>query len=183
MLPGDELFTGLHSSVTIEIGNGSFVTANQFTNIVFDKVRSKADESFTEFILNRGYAVVYSNKDDDQLVTNKIIISSDLTTVEFNRSGGDIYIKEGSGVIVQSFIGNLKVTSKIKNIYLLRKNQVCGIREDGILLENDYFIKNKFLNPTINYYDTGDLSAYFESMGQYFTEDKYKSDYSSNLNP
>lgn len=175
---GIEFFTGFHSSISFEIGKGSYITINQLSNIVFDKIESINGENNVNIFLLSGYAVIYSKDKRD-----KILIFCEDSIITFKKGGGEVYLRKENGILIICNSGKINIKSKFKNSYFIRKNEMCGIDPDSHIIENDYFLRrnsNTIPNEIIN---EKSIMSYFDLFFQQYTLDEGKNNYFDNLNP
>ncbi|HOJ64116.1 MAG TPA: hypothetical protein PLE45_06815 [Spirochaetota bacterium] len=178
VLEGTEFFTGFHSSISFEIGNGSYITINQLSNIVFDKFIENKEIIRINIFLLGGYAVVYSKSKNDN-----IYIYCEENIISFNKSGGEVYFKNNSGILINCDSGKIKITSKFKNSYFIGKNEICGIDVNGKIIENDYFLRRNSNTISNDRKNENDIISYFDLFFQPYSLEPQKNDYSDNLNP
>jgi hypothetical protein len=179
--PGTEIQTGLHSRVSIEIGQESYITVNQLTGVIIEKVRARKNQIFTEVALKNGYMTVLSK--EIKPVLNTIVVQLEDGSVEFLNAGGDIYTRSEHGHIINSFLGKLKVISSVRAIYYLRKGMTCGITTDGQLVESDHFLRKKLVIPTGDVLDEMKLDAWFMALTETVSSEPFTTDYYRAFNP
>ncbi|MCG8569948.1 MAG: hypothetical protein MJB14_07385 [Spirochaetes bacterium] len=179
LVTGNEIFTGLHSHISLEIDQGTFVTVNQLSHLIIERVRLKKDEFNSELLLKTGYVIVYSKNYDN--LQNRILITFFGGNILFNNSGGEIYFRQENGAVIKSFQGLVKIRTKIINKYFIRKNEVCAITQEGHLLENDYFIRRNINTNPLEYQNEADLLYYYQQLVNYYSNDVNQNDYGEGL--
>lgn len=177
---GVEIFTGIHSQISIKIGESSYITANQLTHLVFDPVSSKDGLNRIGAYLFDGYVVVLSKREGK--VKNKILISFDTGNVAFENSSGEIFFRADKGTIVKISSGFAQVKSKILNFYTVGKNEVCGINEHGKLIESDFFLRNK-INAASNNMKEREIELLLNLLSGSYTEEFGRNDYGDYKKP
>lgn len=175
LITGTEIFTGLHSQISLEVAEGSYVTVDQLSHMVIDRVRVKKNEVVTELNLLNGYLVVYSRKSKE--LKNKILINFLQGNIQFENSGGEIYLRKEVGVVVKSFKGKVSLRTKGGDRYFIRKNEVCGISVKGRLIESDYFLKSAINTIPLEYQGETEVYHYYNQLLNYYTIDKNTTDY------
>ncbi len=178
VLPGTEFFTGFHSSISFEIGKGSYITINQLSNIVFDKIEIINNENKIRIFLLAGYAIIHSKEKRDN-----ILIHCEDSIINFSKSGGEIYFRKDKGILITCYSGKIKVTSKLKNYYSIIKNEMCGIDLDGHIIENDYFLRRNSNTISNENKNENSITSYFDLFFQPYTLDDGRNNYFDNLNP
>jgi len=171
---GVEIFTGIHSQISIKIGESSYITANQLTRLVFDPVTSKDGLNRIGAYLFDGYVVVLSKREGK--VKNNILISFDTGNVAFENSGGEIFFRADKGTVVKISSGFARVKSKILNFYTVGENEVCGINEHGKLIESDFFLRNK-INTVSNNMKEREIELLLNLLSDGYTEEFGRNDY------
>jgi len=172
---GTEIQTGLHSRLSIEVGDQSFVTINQLSHVKIEKVRAKKNMIFTEFALKNGYVSVLSKS--VKSASNTIVIQLDDGSVEFLNAGGDIYTRSEHGHLINSFIGKMKVISNVRDIYFLRKGMTCGITTDGLLIENEQFLRRDLATYPGDVLTESEQEAYFMVLTDPYSSESGTGDY------
>ena len=175
MISGTEIFTGLHSHLSLEIENGSYITVKQLSHVIIDRVRLKKDEVNSEFYVQNGYVVVYSRKDGS--LKNRVLLVFPGGNAQFENSGGELYYRSESGSVIKSFKGKVQIRSQVRNIYNLWKGEVAGVTAAGILVESDYFVRRKISTKPLEYESEGEMAYYFKQLLNYYSLDKNKTDY------
>lgn len=171
---GVEIFTGIHSQISVKIGESSYITANQLTRLIFDPVSSKDGLNRIGAYLFDGYVVVLSKREGK--VKNNILISFDTGNVAFENSGGEIFFRADKGTVVKISSGFARVKSKILNFYTVGKNEVCGINEHGKLIESDFFLRNK-INTASNNMKEREIELLLNLLSDGYTEEFGRNDY------
>jgi hypothetical protein len=179
--PGTEIFTGVNAQLTLEIGNGSYITLNQLSNAVLKETKEKNFDSTTEMFLINGYIVVYSKKIPK--LKTKIIINFAQGNTVFQESGGEVYLRKEQGAIIKSFLGYIKINPKNKTFYSIGKNEICAITKDGMLIENDYFLRRVINSNPSTVTKNGQLEAYYNFLFQPYTSEIDSNDFKSNNQP
>lgn len=178
---GIEIFTGYHSQMSIEIGTGSFITINQLSSVKIEKILNLKQEATTKIYLSRGYIIVLSKPIGDY--KNKIFVTMDKGTVEFDNSGGEIYLRKDKGAVIKSFINRIKIGSKLSKVYMIRKDEVCGITNTGKLIEGDKYLRQN-INAIPNELDEPqEIIAYYDLLFQDYTTEFGTNDYTNNFRP
>ena len=167
IITGTEIFTGLHSHLSLEIESGSYLTIKQLSHITIDRVRIKQDEISSEFYLKNGYVVALSK--NIGALRNRILVVFSGGNVQFDNAGGEIYLRQETGAIVKSFIGKVSVRSKIRNSYFVRKHEVCGITPDGHLVESDYFLRRGIATKPLEYTGEGEIIYFYRQLLNYYS--------------
>ena len=178
---GTEIFTGFHSQLSIEVGNGSYITINQLTNVKIEKIIITKEGVVTGLYLSRGYLVIFSKMMGKY--KNKILVSLNQGNVEFNDSGGEVYLRQDKGAIIKSFSNNVKIGSRFKNIYFINKGEVCGILPSGQLIESDYYLRRKINVKPNNINESQEIIAYYDLLFQPYTSDIGTNDYYNVFRP
>ena len=166
---GIEIFTGFHSSISIEVGNESYITVNQLTRVKIETVLARKKEAIISLSLISGYLVILSKSTGEY--KNKIFISLNKGTVEFNDSGGEVYSRQDKGTIIKSFSGKIKIGSKLSKVYFIRKGEVCGISPDGKLVESDYYLRKKINAKPNDVISPQQIIGYYDLFFQPYTSD------------
>jgi len=183
ILPGGlEIFTGLHSRLSIEYGGGCYVTINQLSHVTINKIRIIKDEAFLELMLDFGYMVILS-KPIEKYKKNKITIQCSCGNVDFEKSAGEVYMRKDKGAIIKAFSGSIKVLSKVLNIFALHKNEMCGITAEGILLESEYFLKRNISTKRGDIDNPQSVDAFYDFVFVPYSEDMGTNDYSKHFHP
>ena len=181
-IPADtEIFTDFHSSITFEIGPGSYVTVNQLTNLTVKEQKINLNDVMTEMDLSNGFIIVYAAV--VKSYKNRIKINLPNGYMMFEKSGGEVYSRAKQGAIIKSFQGSIRIYPKIKTFYFITKNEMCGITSGGILLENDYFLRRNMNTIPGNIENPGQMEYYFNYIFQPYTEDIGSNDYRDALVP
>lgn len=178
---GTEIFTGFHSQLSIEVGTDSYITINQLSHVIIENVIAKKEEAKINLFLKSGYLVILSKTKKDY--KKKIFVTLDKGTVEFNNSGGEIYLIKDKGVIIKAFKGRVKIGSKLSKIHFIRRGEVCGILPEGKLLENDYYLRRKLNAKPNHIINPQDIIGYYELMFQPYTSETGISDYYDAYHP
>lgn len=176
-----KVYTGLHSRISFEIGKGSYLTVEQLSEIEISRIAKENEQIFVEIKLLRGYLIIYSKY--TKQFEPQILINSNLGYALFKNSGGEVLYKANDGVRIKGFIGKIKVKSKYKNTYVLKKSEICKIKYDGIILENDYFLKRSITSTTGFLKMETINDAFYLSDFQPYTFDTISSSYNRALNP
>lgn len=181
LLSGTEIFTGIHSSLTMEFGVGSYITVNQLSKVTIENMRLKKNEANLDLNLNSGFLVILSKKQSD--LNNKIIVNFMQSSIVFDNSGGEIYLRKEQGAIIKSFMGKVSINPKIKTFYFITKNEVCGITKDGLLLEYDYFLRQAINNKPNEITNENQIETYFEYLSKPYNFDSGTNDYRDSKRP
>lgn len=175
LLDGEEILTGFHSLISVQIGPASYITVNQDSHVSLNKIRIKQKEINSEIYIERGYAVILSREKEG--IQNKIMINFPEGNVIFKESGGEIFTRRNDGVIIRCFQGRIDVNSRIKNRYFIRKGEMCKITKHGKLLESDYFLKMNINSIPYEYLTDEQKAAYYERLLNYYSDDSDITDY------
>lgn len=178
ILVGTEFFIGFHSSISFEIGQGSYITVNQLSNIVFDKIILEKQVIKINIFLLSGYAIVYSKEKN-----HNINIFCEESLVGFNKSGGEVYLRKNNGIFIKCDSGKIKITSKFKKSYYIGKNEMCGIDINGHIIENDYFVRRNSNTISNDRKNENHIISYFDLFFQPYSLDAERNNYFDNLNP
>jgi hypothetical protein len=179
--PGTEIFTGIYAQLTLEIGTGSYITINQLSHSVLGETKTNNADLITEMYLLNGYLVLYAKKNESY--KNKILINFIQGNTIFQEAGGEVYLRKEQGVIIKSFSGFVSVNPKSKTFYFIKKDEMCGITPDGILIENDYFLRRAInIKPyTVN--NQSQVEAYYNFIFQPYSSEMNSNDYRDALSP
>ena len=181
VLSGTEIFTGLHSSITLEFGEGSYITVNQLSRMTIDNIRLKKNEVNIDLNLQNGFLVLYSKKNLN--LNSKISVNFSQGNAVFENSGGEVYLRKEQGAIIKSFLGKVTINPKIKTLYFITKDEVCGINPDGMLIEYDYFLRQDIIIKPNEITNKNQIDAYFEYLSKPFNFETGSNDYRDNLRP
>jgi len=179
--PGSEIFTGVYSQLTLEIGKGSYITLNQLSHAVLGDTKATEKLISTEMYLINGFAVIYAKKTEP--VKNNIIVNFMQGNVVFKESGGDVYLRKEQGVIVKSFLGNITINPKSKTFYFITKDEMCGITSDGTLIENDYFLRRTITGVPNTIDNKNQIDAYYSFVFLPYSREKNSNDYKDSNSP
>lgn len=178
---GTELFTGYHSQVTIEIGNNSYITVNQFTHIIIDKILVRKDEATTSLSLLRGYLVILSKPIGE--FRNKISVMTKNGNVEFDDAGGEVYLRKDKGIVVKSFLGKINIGTKFSKIYFINKDEVCGILPGGRLISADYYLRQNINALPNNVNSPQDIQSFYQYISLPYTNELRTNDFHNHYEP
>ncbi len=179
--PGSEIFTGLRGSLSLEFGEGSYVTINQLTKVTIESVRFNNKDASVDVILQNGFVVILAKKSPN--LNPKISVLFSQGSVAFQNSGGEVYLRKEQGAIIKSFLGKVTVNPKIKTFYFIVKDEICGITPDGALLEYDYFLKQDINTKPNEITNANQIEAYFEYLSKPYNFETGSNDYRDNLRP
>lgn len=175
LVSGTEIYTGLHSHISLEVENSSFITLKQLSHLTIETVRLKKNEINTEFFLYNGYLVAISKKIGE--LKNRILVSFEEGSAQFDNSGGEIYLRSDMGAVIKSFLGRVKVVSNVKNRYFISKGEVCGITNFGKLVESAYFLNRDSHTVPFEYGGEDEILAYYRLLINSYTDNKDSNDY------
>lgn len=181
LLTGSEIFTGLHSSITLEFGNGSYITVNQLTKATLTSVRLVKNEINVILTLDSGYMSILSKKNEKFLT--KLTVNLGVGNVIFANSGGEVYLRKESGAIIKSIFGKVTVNPKVKTFAFIHKGEICGITAGGLLIEHDYFVRKEIITKPNEILNESQINAYFEIISSPFSLDFGSNDYGNNYRP
>lgn len=178
---GTELFTGYHSQVSLEIGKDSYVTINQFTHVTIEKILVRKEEATTNIKLNRGYLVVLARPIGE--FQNRIFITTKDGNIQFNNSGGEVYLRRGKGIVVKSFKGKISLGTKFSKVYYIKKDEMCGILPGGRLLESDHFVRRNINGIPNSISSPTQIQAYYDLLFQHYSNDYWSNDFRDHYQP
>ncbi|OHD19810.1 MAG: hypothetical protein A2086_13745 [Spirochaetes bacterium GWD1_27_9] len=181
LIGGTEIFTGFNSQLSLELGEGTYVTINQLSKVIIDNIRVKKSEASMELYLANGFLVVMAKKAND--INNKIIVTFMEGNVQFENSGGEIYLRKEQGAIIKCFLGKIKINPKIKTFYWINKNEMCGITTGGLLVENDIFLRKRSNTLPNDIKNPNEIDYYFNVICQPYTSDIGTNDYKGANSP
>lgn len=103
---------------------------------------------------------------------------------EFNESSGEVYLREDKGAFIKTYDGKVKIYSKKKiPILNLKKDEICCFLPNGGFLDCDYFIRRNINIKPNNLTDTNSITAYYDQLFHYYTNDPKGNDYSNQFKP
>lgn len=172
---GTEIFTGLHSHISFEIGAKTFITVKQLSNVLLSDIRVRKNEALVDIYLKNGYTVVYAG--NLGAFVNKVSVSFFDGSVRFEESGGEIYLRKESGAVIESFKGKIDVFSLIKNRYFILEGEMCGLDTRGKLIESDYFLRKNIQSVPADYLSDREKEIYMNSIFYNNSLDRYTGDY------
>lgn len=176
-----EIFTGLHSQLSIKIDNTSFVTVNQLSSVIISSIERTKDSNMILLEVKNGFFVILSKRNNK--IKNNIVLTFSTGKVSFENSGGELYLGTDRGMLLKVSNGKVKVEPKIKTFYTLGKNEMCGITKDGYLVENDVFIRRNINTISNHIKDKEKISLFLEQLSQPGTLEFYTNDFFDNQNP
>jgi hypothetical protein len=173
---GVEITTGFHSRATIEIGTGSYITMNQLSNILIDKVLLNKEENSISIKLNNGYVNILSKPIAN--IKNKIFVNVvNGSMVEFDKSEGEVYFRSDKGTAISSHSGIIKISTRFTKVYSINKDEECGISVAGQIIESDYYLKRKINAIPSDIKEEQAENGYYDQFFQPYTSDYPGSDY------
>lgn len=167
LLNGTEIFTGLHSHISLQVGEESYITINQLSNVILDTMRIQREEINSEIYLVNGFVVV-NTKDTETFKTRLTISFMDGRAV-FQKSGGDVYIRKEYGALIRAGSGRVNVVTQTVNRYNIRKNEQCAILPGGRLLKNDYFLMRNISSPAVGPAGNMETDLYHDKFHNYYS--------------
>ena len=165
LINGTEIFTGLHSHLSLEIGDKSYVTINQLSRALINNLRVQKDLINSEIYLINGYVILNSQK--GPTYSNVITVTFMDGGARFDNSGGEIYLRKEIGAVIKCSKGKVKIINEISNRYNLYDNETCAILPGGRLVESDYFLKRKAANKPADLLNPEADRVYFDRLFNY----------------
>ncbi len=177
-----EIITGFHSQVTIEITNGSYITINQLSHIKINEQKEIYECCITNITLLRGYVLAHAKRISNE--KNRIIINMQNGTAEFNESSGEVYLREDKGAFIKAYDGKVKILTKKKTPILnLKKEEICCFLPNGGFLDSDYFLRRNINVKPNNLTETNSITAYYDQLFHYYSNDQKSNDYANQFKP
>ena len=175
LLNGTEIFTGLHSHISLEIGSESYITVNQLSNIMLDAMRVQKELISSEIYLVNGFVIV--NAKDTDSYKNKVTVSFMDGRAVFKKAGGEIYLRKEYGAIITAGSGSISITSQLVNAYTIRKSERCAILPGGKQLTNEYFLMHNITSPAIGANSEMEGDLYMSRFHNFYTDSINSNDY------
>ncbi len=177
-----EIITGYNSQLTIEITQGNYITINQLSHIIINEEEEKFECCITNIRILRGFIMAYAKRETNQ--KNRIVVYMENGSVEFNESSGEIYLREDKGSFIKAYGGKVKIyTKNRKPIFNLKKDEICSFLPNGSFLDSDYFLRRNFNIKPNNITNPQSITAYYDQLFQYYTNNPKNNDYTNNFSP
>ena len=177
-----EVLTGVHSQLTIEITEGSHITINQLSHVKINEIEETTECCVTNVSLLRGYILANAKRISNE--KNKIYIYIENGIAEFNESSGEVYLREDKGAFIKAYENKVKVTTKKKlPLINLKQDEICCFLSNGKFLDSDYFIRRNINIKPNNLAKPNSITAYYDQLFYYYTNDPRSNDYDSQFKP
>lgn len=177
-----EILTGFHSQITIEITEGSHITLNQLSHIKINEIEEKYECCITNVTLLQGYLLANAKRISNE--KNRIFIYIENGIIEFNEASGEVYLREDKGAFVKAYDGKVKISTRKKQPILnLKQDEICCFLPSGAFLDNDYFIRRSINIKPNNLVEPNSITAYYDQLFYYYTNDQNINNYDSQFKP
>jgi hypothetical protein len=176
-----EIYTGFHSKLTFEVGNGSYITINQLSHCIIGKQKIDEKSAITEVTLQSGFIVAYTKKIASY--KNQLVVNTFGGSAVLENAGGEIYARTEQGSIIKSFFGTINIKPKVKNLYFIIKNEICGLTTSGLLIENDYFLRRNINIKPNNLNNQSLIDEYYNFIFANYSKEYESNDYKDSRKP
>lgn len=168
-----QILTGLHSSLSLDLTEKSYITINQLSDVILQTTRIKKFTLATEIYVISGMIVTSSEKLKD--LDNEISVMFINGKATLKNASGQIYMRKGYGVTLLSESGNIEIEQNVLNKNIKRKvypGDKCILKMNGQLVENSEVTEQEmFMSKSLN----------DSSVKDFFSRTKSQNSYSSNL--
>lgn len=165
-----EILTGLHSSLSLDLTEKSYITISQLSDVILQSTRIKKYTLATEIYIVSGMIITSSEKLQD--LDNELSVMFINGKAVLKNASGQIYMRKGYGVTVISDKGDFEVEQNILGKNIKRKvypGDRCVLKMNGQLVENGELTElDMFMSKSLN-----DSSA-----REFFSHTKSKNSYS-----
>lgn len=172
---GCEIFTGLHSHISFEIGENSYITMNQLTNGILDKIRIQKELITSEVYLVNGYIIVSTK--NTKLYKSRISVTFMDGKANFENSSGEVYLRKEYGALISSGKGRVSVYSQNLNRYDIYSQEKCAVLPGGRMVENEKFLMDGISGKPSGFASENQLNIFIEKFYNYYSDPLSKSDY------
>lgn len=168
LVNGTEIFTGLHSHISLEIGENSYITFNQLTNAILDKIRTQKEEILCEIYLINGYVI--TSAQDTASYKNRITIAFMDGNAAFENAAGEVYLRKEYGALIKSGRGRIVTASNTLNKYVLHTGEQAAILPGGKMLENQYFLMRNCVGTPAGIASDREKELYYNNFFNYYSD-------------
>lgn len=172
-----ELFTGLHSYVSLDIGENSFLTVTQFSNVFLNRIEIKKFTFSSEIYITNGLVIASTRKVGD--LDYELIISFINGRVILDNASAQIYIRKEYGTLIESETGKITVENTIlksTHKHPLLPGEKYAVLANNRTLENDYFIRKSTTLTPGNVAETEE-QLYFDKLYHFYSDPSSKNSY------
>ena len=167
-----QILTGLHSSLSLDLTEKSYITISQLSDVVLQTTRIKKFTLTTEIYIVSGMIITSSEKLQD--LDNEINVMFINGKATLKNAAGQIYMRKGYGVTLLAENGDIEIEQNILRKNIKRKiypGDKCLLKMNGQLVENHKIVEHEmFMSKSLN-----DSSA-----KDFFSRTKSKNSYSVN---
>lgn len=164
-----EILTGLHSSLSLDLTEKSYITISQLSDVILQNTRIKKYALTTEIYIVSGMIITSSEKMDDLDNELSVMFINGKTTLK--NASGQIYMRKGYGVTVISDNGDFEIEQNILGRSIKHKvypGDRCLLKMNGQIVENSELTELDIMPKSV----TDSLS------GEFFSHSKSKNSYS-----
>ncbi len=164
-----EILTGLHSSLSLDLTEKSYITISQLSDVILQSTRIKKFTLTTEIYIVSGMVITSSEKLGNLDNEISLMFINGKTTLK--NASGQIYMRKGYGVSVFSEKGDIEIEQCIIGKNIKRKvypGDECLLKMNGQLVENSELIKQKmFMSKSLNDSSVKDFFSRTKSANSY----------------
>lgn len=164
-----EILTGLHSSLSLDLTESSYITISQLSDVILQNTRIKKYTLTTEIYIVSG--MIITNSENMQDLDNEISVVFINGKAVLKNAAGQIYMRKGYGVTILSDRGDTEIEQNILGKNIKRKiypGDRCVLKTNGQLAENSELIKTEmFMSKSANDSSAKDFFSHAKSKNSY----------------
>lgn len=164
-----EILTGLHSSLSLDLTEKSYITISQLSDVILQSTRIKKYALATEIYIVSGMIITSSEKMQDLDNEISVLFINGKSTLK--NASGQIYMRKGYGVTVFSDKGDIEIEQTILGKNIKRKiypGDHCVLTMNGQLAENNQLTKlEMFMSKSLNDSSAKDFFSHAKSKNSY----------------
>ncbi len=147
-----QILTGLHSGLSLDLTEKSYITISQLSNVILQSTRIKKFTLTTEIYIVSGMVVTSSEKMQD--LNNELSVIFDNGKAILENASGQIYMRKGYGVTIFSERGDINIEQNILGKTIKRKvypGDYCLLKKNGRFVENRELAEQEmFMSKSLN---------------------------------
>lgn len=164
-----EILTGLHSSLSLDLTEKSYITISQLSDVILQSTRIKKYALTTEIYVVNGMIITSSEKMQD--LNNELSVMFINGKTVLKNASAQIYMRKGYGVTVFSDKGDIEIEQSILGKNIKRKiypGDHCVLKMNGQLAENSKLTElEMFMSKSLNDSSAKDFFSHAKSKNSY----------------
>lgn len=164
-----EILTGLHSSLSLDLTEKSYITISQLSDVILQSTRIEKFTLATEIYIVSGMIITSSEKFENLDSELSLMFINGKATLK--NASGQIYMRKGYGVSVFSEKGDIEIEQNIIGKSIKRKvypGDQCVLKMNGQLIENSEIVeKEMFMSKSLNDSSAKDFFSRSKSANGY----------------